>query len=504
MHPVFNVRRWLALLAAALITSAASAAPGDLDSSFGAGFGKVLTAVGSADDAAAAIALQPDGKIVVGGTCYASAAPFQQFCLVRFLANGAIDTTFGNAGKVFRSPASSSASMGGLALQPDGRIVVAGSCYFPEGSHFCAARFMADGSPDASFDDDGLASHPYNPGVSINVAQVVLLPDGRMILVASCGSGGTILFCMTRLTANGAVDGTFINGGFLSTMILGLDYAADAALQPDGKLLVAGRCHSGGLTPYQFCVVRHLPGGQLDTSFSGDGMMTAAVGNGLGDDAVGSLLLQLDGKIVVGGRCRATPSTASQFCLLRLNANGSVDATFGASGVIFNMGTASSGVAHLQRQPDGKLLVGGQCYTGGIADICLARLHHDGQYDYSFGNSGRAVVSLVAGDDYLSRIALQPDGKAVVASACSNGSNYDFCVARFEGGPYLAQACSLDLDGDGSITATVDSLIHARIALGIRGEAVTNGILFGPGAARPSWGAIRGYLNQHCGMNLAS
>ena len=121
----------------------------------------------------------------------------------------------------------------------------------------------------------------------------------------------------------------------------------------------------------------------------------------------------------------------------------------------------------------------------------------------SFGSTGKVITPISSITFSANALALQPDGKIIVAGTCSNnGGNYDFCIARYDGGPFDAKNCSLDIDGDGSVLATTDSLIHARIALGVTGNAVINGITFAPNASRNTWPLIRDYLITQCGMSL--
>jgi hypothetical protein len=113
------------------------------------------------------------------------------------------------------------------------------------------------------------------------------------------------------------------------------------------------------------------------------------------------------------------------------------------------------------------------------------------------------ISPIGASDNAATAVALQPDGKIVVAGYCSNGSNNDFCLARYEGGPFDARNCSMDIDGDNRVLATTDMLIGARVALGLTGNAVIGSITFAPHATRTTWPAIRDYLVTQCGMSLA-
>ena len=122
--------------------------------------------------------------------------------------------------------------------------------------------------------------------------------------------------------------------------------------------------------------------------------------------------------------------------------------------------------------------------------------------DASFNGTGKVITQIGAGDDLASALALQPDGKIVAGGNCHNGTDYDFCLARYQGGPFEARNCSLDIDGDNQVLATTDILISARVALGMSGNTVLNGITFAPHATRTTWPAIRDYLVTQCGMSI--
>ena len=116
--------------------------------------------------------------------------------------------------------------------------------------------------------------------------------------------------------------------------------------------------------------------------------------------------------------------------------------------------------------------------------------------------TGKVVTAVGSSTDTATALALQPDGKIVVAGECSNGSNNDFCLARYEGGPFDSRNCSMDIDGDNRVLATTDMLIGARVALGLTGNAVIGGITFASHATRTTWPAIRDYLVSQCGMSI--
>jgi len=211
--------------------------------------------------------------------------------------------------------------------------------------------------------------------------------------------------------------------------------------------------------------------------------------------------LQPDGKIVVAGGCVIV--AVSDFCLTRLTPSGALDTTFNATGkLVLPVGASDDSTTAIALQPDGKIVIGGYCFNGANNDFCLARLLPSGALDTTFNTTGKLLLPVGSGDDFATALALQPDGKIVVAGSCINGSTNDFCLARVEGGPFDARNCSMDIDGDGVVLATTDALILARVALGMTGNAALSGITFASHASRPTWSAIRNYLVAQCGMSI--
>jgi uncharacterized delta-60 repeat protein len=153
-------------------------------------------------------------------------------------------------------------------------------------------------------------------------------------------------------------------------------------------------------------------------------------------------------------------------------------------------------------QSDGKILVAGYCGNGTNVDFCLLRYHSDGTNDVNFGTSGKVLTAIGVGQDYANVVALQPDGKILLAGHCNNGSTDAFCALRYDGGPFGYRNCSPDIDGDNVPSATVDGLISTRVMLGMNGNAVINGIVFPAAAVRKTWSSIRDYLVTQCGLTL--
>ena len=246
----FGKREWmprhLLSMAAVIITvlmlvpQRAQAAAGDLDSRFGNG-GAVLTDFPGNDDYAFAVRVQPDGRIVVAGE--SGIYPQLHSALVRYNKNGTLDPTFGTGGRVVATFDPNGDDLNAIVLQPDGKIVAAGSIH---GMAFLVARFNADGSLDQAFGNNGSVTTTFgDPTAAGN--DVVLQPDGKIIVVGLSGAGFYSElndFALVRYNSNGSLDQSFANGGKIKTHFSGVfntgSSASSAVLQVDGKLVVTG------------------------------------------------------------------------------------------------------------------------------------------------------------------------------------------------------------------------------------------------------------------------
>ena len=488
--------------------------PGTLDPFWATGSplgpGKVVTPVGNGSDTAAAVIVQPDGKVLLGGTC--TGASNFDFCVVRYDALGVLDATFGSGGKVITAIGSQDDVATAMALQPDGKVLLVGHCKAATGTYhaFCAVRYNGNGTLDtANFGGGtGMVYTPVGPqppaGNMTDIATaVVLQPDGKILVAGSCTNGAT-QFCVVRYNSNGTLDTAGFVGGtgkiFTTAGPGGLDTATAMTLQPDGKILVAGHCTAGS-TEY-FCVVRYNVDGTLDTAtFNGTGKVITAVGNSAFANAIA---VQPDSKILLAGYCRNATSI-DDFCVVRYLSGGVPDNRFGSGGqAVTSVGPLHDHATAIVLQPDGKILLAGDCNPLSSDNInsvfCAARYHANGTLDTDFGNAGKVLTDF-DGHDGATAMALQPDGRILVAGTCSS-STYDFCAVRYDGGPFGYQNCKLDIDGDGRVLATTDMLIGTRIALGMTGNAVINGINFPATATRNTWPLIRDYLVTQCGLSL--
>ena len=296
--------------------------PSALDLTFN-GTGKVTTPLGSGGfDTGRSVALQSDGKIGVAGYSYTGSG--YDFAVLRFTSSGALDTTFGSGGRV-------TTPMGfarGVVLQGDGKIVVAGSSSLGSSNDFALMRYMSNGMLDMSFGSGGKVTTPIGSGDDDGYS-VALQNDGKIVVAGASYNGNNYDFALVRYTSTGTLDLSFGSGGKVTTQIgNGRDYGYGVTVQNDGKIVVAGVSYNGSNN--DFALVRFTATGVLDSSFGSGGKVTTPIGND--DDNGGSVTLQSDGKIVVAGNCYIT--VGIDFALVRYNPDGLLDATFDGDGKV--------------------------------------------------------------------------------------------------------------------------------------------------------------------------
>ncbi|MBN3943305.1 DUF4347 domain-containing protein [Nostoc sp. NMS9] len=231
-----------------------------------------------------------------------------------------------------------------------------------------------------------------------------------------------ILSTYTGILAPGNLDSTFGVGGKVITDIGGSDTAYGVAIQADGKIVVVGETYNSN---GNFAVVRYNPDGSLDSSFGTSGKAIADFANQT--DRAYSVTIQSDGKILIGGITYNGNQTDA--ALVRYNSNGSLDTTFGSGGKIStNFEGKSEWIESIAVQPDGKIVVGGSVDPN---DFALIRYNSDGSLDTSFGNGGRVITSMSDGQDFIASIVIQPDGKVVVTGGVMVNGNNNFILARY-------------------------------------------------------------------------
>jgi uncharacterized delta-60 repeat protein len=386
------------------VVDSATATPGALDAGFGLG-GIVTTTIASGSTVATALAVQPDGKIVAGGETAVGSET--QFALARYNLNGTLDTSFGSAGKLTTAVGSGGSDIRALVLQSDGKIIVAGGA----DSGLALARYNPDGSLDTSFGTGGKVVTAVAVSGGAEAHAIALQTDGKIVVGGSNGDSSD--FVLARYNPNGTLDTSFGTDGIVITAT---GYLTALALQPDGKIVAAGGP--------RFTVARYNPDGSLDTSFGTGGTVTTDLLPGF--EQANGVVLQPDGKIVVGG------TLGGHLGLLRYSTSGALDPTFGSMVTGFIL--PAFGQALVQ-QPDGKLVLTG--YADGTEHaFALARYNaSDGSPDPSFG-SGITTTPIGAYGGAAYAVGLEPDGKIVAGGVAETGSNDttgdQFAIARYQ------------------------------------------------------------------------
>ena len=309
---------------------------GSLDTPFGIQ-GTITTDFSNRTDLAAALAIQSDGKIIAAGSAELERRGYYNFALVRYNRDGSLDADFGIGGKVITDLSGPSEGAAALAIQSDGRIVAAGSAYTGDPStslDFALVRYHPDGSLDRSFGIDGKVITDWS-GVSDTARALAIQTDGRIVVA---GTGHVIdsrrppwYGVVVRYNQDGSVDTTFGERGKVTTDVLDTSDIAALAIQPDGKIIGAGGSgYTGSAFSLDFGLVRYNDDGSLDTTFGASGKVTTSFGPW--HARAFALSLQPDGKIVAGGDTYSADSLGSAFGLARYHRDGSLDTSFGNGG----------------------------------------------------------------------------------------------------------------------------------------------------------------------------
>ena len=311
--------------------------------------------------------------------------------LARYNTDGSLDNTFDGDGKLTTVVGTADSRANSLAIQADGKIVVAGVAR-NSNNDFALARYNTNGSLDVTFDGDGLVTTAI--GTSGDEANsIVIQTDGKIVIAGSSFIGGiTWDFSLARYNADGSLDITFDVDGKLTTAIgTSDDFAYSIALQTDGKIVIGGNSDIGG--NLDFSLARYNNDGSLDNTFDGDGKLTVTIGFATNEAAV---VIQTDGKILITG------GTGSDFALARYNTNGSLDNSFNGTGIVQTpVGTSNSAAARsIAIQTDGKIVVAGTAFvTGNGRDLALVRYNPNGSLDNTFDGDGK-VTTHINGNDF--------------------------------------------------------------------------------------------------------
>lgn len=433
----------LLLFFSLLVTSELFAQPGSLDPSFGVE-GRVSTGFGRSEVYGYAAAVQPDGKIVCGGSAYTgnTTRDFQRdsfkAVLYRYNPDGSRDVTFGNNGVVMsnvEAAGNDNAIYTGIyfiKILDDGRILTYGyRGVDTQYGNLYLTMHLANGSLDNSFGNNGIVEGNFSPN-SVGTP-LIIQEDNKIVVFGGVYQSSTnanqnfATWAMQRFNADGSLDTTYgTDGMVLTTFGTQLNYPSSLALQEDGKVIASGHSGNGRLL-----LARYTNTGALDPTFDGDGKVITQFGNANNSVHV---------RVLPNGKIQSAGSTYTaagiHFALTQYNANGSLDLTFDGDGrtlSLFETGDISSFIQSATPQSDGKFIVSTVSVDGmstlGVHDSVTRRYNADGSVDVSFGTNGKATTSVVPGGYSISRRSISIADSKIIA--VGNSGISDFTLLQY-------------------------------------------------------------------------
>jgi uncharacterized delta-60 repeat protein len=456
---------------------------GSLDATFG-GDGSTSTAIGAARDQARGIAIQSDGRYVMAGLSDTGGLN-NDFAVARFNLDGSLDTSFSGDGKQTTAFAGDDKAYG-LALQADGRIVVAGTETSGIDTNIALVRYNTDGSLDTTFDVDGKLTLALGTGgSSFELADkanaVAIQSNGKFVVAGS----SYFHYLLLRYNADGTLDTSFSGDGKVIGEFSDTTSTFNAiALQGDGKIIAVGDVYTGS---YDFGVARYDTNGNLDTSFNATGDKVFSLG---AYEHLSAVAVQADGKILLAGNT-GTGFSSTDAVLVRLNADGSFDTGFGGGDGIVTLDVSSADSFNsLMLQADGKILAAGTDQLG-FGEALIARFNIDGTLDTSFSGDGVFSAAFGSGTSAIFALAMAPSGQVVGAGDSFTGGTYDFGMLR------LASGVS-----DQSATAGIafSYTVPAGAFFDADGDPLTYAATLASGAALPAWLSFNAATHTFSGM----
>ncbi|WP_294246400.1 delta-60 repeat domain-containing protein, partial [uncultured Chryseobacterium sp.] len=373
------------------------------------------------------IEIDANQRMVVGTYEFSHAFKFY-----RFSSSNQLDTSFGSGGYTAVYFGGLEAVLYDMKIQPDGKIVAVG--YWEDANSinrkdFMVVRLNANGTLDTSFNGTGKLTIAF--GTNEDIAKAVAIqPDGKILVAGQSYTGSNRDVAVARINVDGTLDTTFSGDGKVTTDITGNnDSATCIAINTDGKIAVGSYSYGASASGSDYGIVKYNADGSLDTSFSGDGKQLIVLSSNDNDEPVEIAFLN-NGKILIGGTAFLSLNGRDDFALVRLNANGSLDTSFNGDGIFTASIGSSDDTTHAMKiLADGKILLAGAVTAGSYTDIGLMRVTSNGYLDTTFGNNGKIQqgygnLSGIQDMDVLS------DGKIMV---CGSAGGTNIFLSRFNG-----------------------------------------------------------------------
>jgi uncharacterized delta-60 repeat protein len=415
---------------------------GNLDLTFGSdGTGKVITDLNGKTDIIKSIAIDANGKIVVGGYEINSDGSGNDFALARYTSGGILDATFGSGGKVITDFNGDHDEINSIAIDVNGNIVVGGyqeDVNDYENFDFALARYKPNGILDTTFGSGGKVITNFPPKSSL-IYSIAIDSNGKIVV------GGIISIpaftnnaCLARYNSNGNLDTTFGSGGKVQIGFPGMfNSLYSIVIDTNGNIVVGGiQINVSTISDAinnnsNFFLARYTSGGSVDTTFGlgGTGIVTTDfVGK---PDSINSIAIDLNGNIVVGGYATNSNNT-TDFALARYTSGGNVDTTFGPPGsggkLTTDFNSRNDRIQSIVIDENNNIVVGGYTTNSNNTDFALARYTSGGILDTTFGSEGKIITDFT-GDDRINSIVIDSHGKIVVGGISGN----DFALARYFG-----------------------------------------------------------------------
>ncbi len=405
---------------------AVAASAGSLDPAFGDG-GRVDRDFG--DDLAeqgVAFAIQADGKLLVAG--HQTGEGPSRFAVARYLANGDFDQGFGDHGHALIDAGPNSDATG-VAVTAGGKIVLGGNA---GDGDFAVVRLRSNGDPDTGFNHTGVMTFGFGSGSADEAFAVAVQADGKIVIAGSAHRNGTTDFAVARVRTDGTLDPGFSGDGKVKTAFgSSVDQRAQGlAVLHDGRVAVFGESHQGGGRGADFSLAVYRANGTLDPQFSGDGRVITDFGGGefgykVAEDA--------DGKMVVAGETDTGDSNCD-WALARYKPGGSLDPSFGGDGrVVTSFGSRCDIASGLMLQRDGKVIGAGSRSDADSFDTAVVRYLLNGHLDHSFSGDGKVVTLFAGGNSEFWGAAETRSGKIVAGGRVLrlSGGSTNFALARY-------------------------------------------------------------------------
>ena len=402
---------------------------GNLDTTFG-NKGKQITKINDGGSGYA-LSVQPDGKIVMAGLAIQNNVSY--FALARYNTDGNPDNSFNGNGKQTTSIITDNGARNSLAFKSDGKIVVGGYAVSGTGRDFAVARFNIDGSVDNSFGVDGILTTDFSSTDDF-ASSLVVQNDDKIILAGYSNvvtPDNTIRqMAVARYNTNGSPDNTFgDNGKLIGDYKQGYTVFNATVIQPDGKAIAGGSTWNG--SSYDFALVRYNMDGSIDNSFGSNGKQITDFGM---TDEIVSIALQANGKIIAAGNSDNRVSSF-RFAVARYNVDGTLDNTFSGDGKLLISPIGNSDVCQsVAVDNEGRIVLAGYTFIGvnyDSATFAVARINGDGTYDNTFSDNAKQRTNFDGAESFASSVAIQTDGKIIVSGRIYSNSKNSFALLRY-------------------------------------------------------------------------